>query len=80
MLSGAKLKQDYKHLIATMVCDADKEACMLNKCEDCPGSERAREILIDGEEECLLVLVISQNCYFRLISSVFFYHQLPFHH
>jgi len=48
MLASLGLKDiTYKDLLKHAVCDVGREACMLQKCENCPGQDGVRSYLID---------------------------------
>ena len=35
----------YRDLLASAVCNVDKEKCMLHKCEKCPGIPRIKQAI-----------------------------------
>ena len=46
MIERAKLNTSYRDMIDFLVCDIEKEECMLNDCKECPGPE-ALQILFN---------------------------------
>ena len=37
----------YKHFLAETMCNPPREQCWLNKCEECPGSQKVEEKIMD---------------------------------
>lgn len=45
IIEGAKLNVSYRDLMEYLVCNIEKDSCMLDTCSECPGSETLYEVL-----------------------------------
>ena len=54
LTSGASIKENYKDLMARVVCDTDNKICMVHRCSNCPGKVALKEFLhseIDDDDD-----------------------------
>jgi len=50
MIAASKIDRDYKDLLSLMVCSLTDEDCMLGICQNCPGIEPVKELLLEDED------------------------------
>lgn len=50
IIEGAKLNVSYKDLMEYLVCNIEKDSCMLDTCSECPGSETLYEVLANEKD------------------------------
>ena len=45
LTNGANINENYKDLMARVVCDVDNKICMVHRCNNCPGKEALSDFL-----------------------------------